>query len=236
MLMTTLISCSMSSTAIPRSPRSLPISSVRRAVSCGFIPAVGSSSSRSFGSEARALAISSLRWSPYDRFFANTSRSWMPEKSSSSVAFSRASRSSRAEDAPEDAALQARVHPGEHVVQRAHGTEEPDVLEGATDTHLGPTVGSVARYVAAEKREVARGDFVEPTHHVEERGLAGAVWTDQADNGPLRYVEVDRVDRHQTAEDLGDPTCHQYAGVAGVSLGATAFLRHGSNHSSHGGL
>ncbi len=71
------------------------MSSVRRAVSCGFIPAVGSSRRSSLGSEARARAISSLRWSPYDRFLANTSRPWMPAKSSNSAARQRASRSSR---------------------------------------------------------------------------------------------------------------------------------------------
>ncbi len=36
----------------------------RSAVSCGFIPAVGSSSSRRLGSVARARANSTLRWSP----------------------------------------------------------------------------------------------------------------------------------------------------------------------------
>src|SRR5215211_3876998 len=137
-----------------------------------------------------------------------------------------APRSRRAEDGTDDAALQARVHPGEHVVHRAHGAEEPDVLKGAPDTHPGPAVGSIARYVAAEKREVARGYFVESAHHVEERSLAGAVRPDQADDGPLWYVEVDRVDRHQTAENLGNPTCHQYVGVTGAS----ALLSHGSTH------
>ena len=37
---------------------------VKSAVSCGFIPAVGSSSSSSFGSVASARATSSRRWSP----------------------------------------------------------------------------------------------------------------------------------------------------------------------------
>src|SRR5919112_1798364 len=139
-----------------------------------------------------------------------------------------APRSRRAEDGTDDAALQARVHPGEHVVHRAHGAEEPDVLEGAPDTHPGPAVGSVARYVAAEKREVARGYFVESAHHVEERSLAGAVRPDQADDGTLRYVVVHGTDRDAPAESLGDPTCHQYVGVTGAS----ALLSHGSTHSS----
>ena len=36
-------------------------------LSCGFMPAAGSSSSSTFGSVASARAISSRRWSPYGR-------------------------------------------------------------------------------------------------------------------------------------------------------------------------
>src|SRR5829696_3530055 len=95
MLMTTLISCSMRRTEIPRSSLSLPMSCVRRPVSCGFIPAVGSSKSKSFGSEARARAISNRRWSPYGRFLANVSRLLRPTNLSRLTALSRASSSSR---------------------------------------------------------------------------------------------------------------------------------------------
>ncbi len=79
-------------------------------------------------------------------------------------------------------------------------------------------------------------DFVESAHHVEERGLAGAVRTDQADDGTLRYVEVYGTDRDEAAECLGDPTRPQYVGVTGVYFRASAFLSHGSNHSSRRGL
>ena len=37
---------------------------LKATVSCGFMPAVGSSSNSSLGSVARARATSSLRWSP----------------------------------------------------------------------------------------------------------------------------------------------------------------------------
>ena len=62
--MTTFMSCSMSSTVKPCSSRSLETNSVNAAVSCGFMPAVGSSSRSSFGSVASARATSSRRWSP----------------------------------------------------------------------------------------------------------------------------------------------------------------------------
>ena len=62
--MTTFMSCSMSSTEMSRSVRSFSIRRRSSSDSCGFMPAVGSSSSSSLGSEASARAISSRRWSP----------------------------------------------------------------------------------------------------------------------------------------------------------------------------
>ena len=62
--MTTFMSCSISRIVSSSSSRSLRMKSVSAADSCGFIPAVGSSSSSSFGSEASARAISTRRWSP----------------------------------------------------------------------------------------------------------------------------------------------------------------------------
>ena len=62
--MTTFMSCSISSSEMSCSVRSLSISSRSSSDSCGFMPAVGSSSSSSFGSDASARAISSRRWSP----------------------------------------------------------------------------------------------------------------------------------------------------------------------------
>src|SRR6266566_4253779 len=61
---TTRMSCSIRSTVRPCSLRSFSTKAVKSAVSCGFIPAVGSSSSSSFGCVARARATSSRRWSP----------------------------------------------------------------------------------------------------------------------------------------------------------------------------
>ena len=62
--MTTFMSCSIRSTVTPRSSRTLLTNAVNWAVSCGFMPAVGSSSSSSLGSVPSARATSSRRWSP----------------------------------------------------------------------------------------------------------------------------------------------------------------------------
>ena len=89
------MSCSITTTASPRS-RILKISSSACRVSCGFIPAVGSSSRISLGSVASARAISSRRWSPYGRLRARWSVVWpSPTKSSSSCDRSRTAFSSR---------------------------------------------------------------------------------------------------------------------------------------------
>ena len=62
--MTTFMSCSISRIVRSFSRRSWSMKSVSRWDSCGFMPAVGSSSSSSFGSDASARAISTRRWSP----------------------------------------------------------------------------------------------------------------------------------------------------------------------------
>ena len=62
--MTTFMSCSMRRIVILSSSRRRRMNEVIRPVSRGSIPAVGSSRRSSFGSVARARAISSLRWSP----------------------------------------------------------------------------------------------------------------------------------------------------------------------------
>ncbi len=62
--MITFMSCSISRIVSDSSSRSWRMNAVSAADSCGFMPAVGSSSSSSFGSEASARAISTRRWSP----------------------------------------------------------------------------------------------------------------------------------------------------------------------------
>src|SRR5699024_10934771 len=57
--------CSITKTASPPDPSSR-ISRVNCAASTRFIPAAGSSRTKTLGRAAKALAISSLRWSPYD--------------------------------------------------------------------------------------------------------------------------------------------------------------------------
>ena len=96
MPITTFMSCSIIRIVSPSSFFRRDTNAVKSAVSCGFIPAVGSSRSSSFGSVASARATSSRRWSPYGRFRASwSSRPRRLEKASSSRARLRAAASSR---------------------------------------------------------------------------------------------------------------------------------------------
>ena len=79
------------------------ISAINASVSVGFIPAAGSSKSKSRGSVASARAISNRRWTPYAKCSAGTSatapistRSSRESASSAAVASSVAARRVRA--------------------------------------------------------------------------------------------------------------------------------------------
>src|SRR6266480_2318746 len=108
------------------------------------------------------------------------------------------------EDRAQDAALQARVHPDEHVLERRHLWEEADVLERAADTELRDRVWRLVGDVDAVEDDHARRRAVEAGEHVEEGRLAGPVRADQADDRALRDREVEVVDGEQAAELLAD--------------------------------
>ena len=110
----------------------------------------------------------------------------------------------RAQDAAEDAALQAAVHADEDVLERGHLLEEADVLERPADTALGGVCGGEPAMSLPSKTIAARRRLVDPGDHVEERRLAGAVRADQADDRALGDREVDVVDRDQAAELLAE--------------------------------
>ncbi len=101
------MSCSITTTDSPES-LILKIRSLACRVSCGFIPAVGSSSRMSFGSVASARAISSRRWSPYGMFRARCSEDLpSPTKSRSSWARARVAASSRRNLGPRSTEVRA---------------------------------------------------------------------------------------------------------------------------------
>ena len=98
--------------------------------------------------------------------------------------------------------LMPRVHAHQHVLEARHRREQADVLERAPDAEVRDRVRRQAGDVAAVEQDLAGRRRVDARQHVEERGLAGAVGADQADDRPARDDEVDVVARHQAAELL----------------------------------
>ena len=145
---------------MPSSSRSFAIRRVISAVSFGFMPAVGSSRSRSFGSHASARAISRRRWSPYGRLRASSSsRSGRPTSAISSRARTRPASSSRvwrrdAKTASTERCAQPGVHADEHVLHGGHVLEETDVLERAADAGRDDVVRAAALEDADPRQEM----------------------------------------------------------------------------------
>jgi hypothetical protein len=90
------------------------------------------------------------------------------------------------------------------IVERGHLAEQPEVLERARDAAADPR----ARREMIQNRAVeADGPLVRPQEtgdHVEDRGLAGAVGSDQAADLAAFDRERALVERPQAAETLGN--------------------------------
>ena len=110
----------------------------------------------------------------------------------------------RPQDRPDDAAPKATVHAHEHVLDRRHLGEEPDVLERPPDAELDDGVRRLAHHLGAvEHDRTGRGD-VDTGDLVEERRLPGAVRADEGDDRASRNGEVDVVRRDEASELLPD--------------------------------
>ncbi len=91
-----------------------------------------------------------------------------------------------------------------HVLEHRHRAKEGQVLERAPDAERGNAVPRHAKERAAGERDVTALARVEPRDAVEERGLAGAVRADQADDAALRDDEGHAIEGHDAAETHGD--------------------------------
>src|SRR5436309_10150572 len=98
------------------------------------------------------------------------------------------------------------MDPDHDVLQHRHARKEREVLEGAADGARRHAMGGGAHDGLALEEQVALIGRVEPAHAVEQRGLAGAVGTDEADDLPVGHVEGDAVQRHDASESHGDVT------------------------------
>src|SRR6266478_3314076 len=108
------------------------------------------------------------------------------------------------EHGADDTGMAAHVTADHHVLQRRQVGEEADILERARNASGGHLVRLQAGQRVAVAQEGAGVGCVKSRQHVEERGLAGAVRADQAENFAGADRKRDLRKRLQAAEALGD--------------------------------
>ena len=220
---TTRMLCSTSRIVYPRArmARSVSMISTR---SCGFSPAAGSSTSRSRGSEASAIAISSRH-----RFAKDSAAAGSGQRSGGNRPGNMAedlrgplagllllARGAAAGDRVDPSGAEARVHGREHVVEEADAPEQLPRLEGPRKAEGADLVGGTANELhgtlALGEGDQPRIEAVEAGQAVEERRLARAIGADAAHDIAGRDGEIHPVDRDQGPEPLGE-TVHGEEGA-----------------------
>jgi len=91
------------------------------------------------------------------------------------------------------------------VFERGHRAEQADVLERAAEAGGGAQMWRLVGDVGAVEYDPARSRLVETGEHVQRRGLAGAVGSDQRMHAAAPHRHVDAVDRFQAAEIFREP-------------------------------
>ena len=90
------------------------------------------------------------------------------------------------------------------IVEHRKIGKQRDVLEGAADADLGDLVRRARQDAGAFHQDVAGRRLIEPRETVEQRGLAGAVRSDQAEDRALVHVEGYAIQRDDAAEHDAD--------------------------------
>ena len=91
-----------------------------------------------------------------------------------------------------------------NVVDHRKVGKQRDVLEGAADADFGNLVRRALQDADAVHQDVAGARLVEPGEAVEERGLAGAVGPDQAEDLAVVHVKGHAVQCDDAAEHDAD--------------------------------
>src|SRR5260370_15732185 len=91
-----------------------------------------------------------------------------------------------------------------NVLPRGHGAERLDDLEGAANSEPGDTVRCHARDRGAVQLDVAAVEVINAADAVQQRRLARAVGTDDADDVAFGDLEIHPVHRSHATKALGD--------------------------------
>ncbi len=89
-----------------------------------------------------------------------------------------------------------------HVLQHGHGSERAHDLVGARNAFLHETERAQPGHVPAAAHHLAGGRLVRAGDHVEERGLAGAVGADEAEDLSAADFKTNVPDRCQPPKEL----------------------------------
>ena len=172
---------------MPRSSRMRRISSPSPSISVWLRPPAGSSSSSSFGRAASARA-SSTRFCSAERQVGDAAVRDVGEVEKldqlpGDVGERCSSRRGpgQLQRIAEEIAAAERMAADAHIVEHRHGAEQREVLERAADADLGDAVRRAVEDALPFEQDVAASRRVEAAEAVEQRGLAGAVRADQAE-------------------------------------------------------
>src|SRR5438477_1702513 len=91
-----------------------------------------------------------------------------------------------------------------HVLEHGESREDVGALEGPPDAQPAEIVRRHARDVAAVERDVPAIGTQMTGDQVEERGLAGAVGSDDGADRAARHAERHAGDGHEAVEALGE--------------------------------
>ena len=101
-----------------------------------------------------------------------------------------------------------------NVVEHRQIGKQRDVLEGAADADLGDPVRRTRQDARAFHQDIAGARLIESGEAVEQRGLAGAVRSDQAEDCTLVHVEGYAIQRDDAAEHDADVANREQGSIA----------------------
>ena len=115
-------------------------------------------------------------------------------------------RAARAQDRTDRACVRAHMPPDHHVFDGRHVAEQADILERPCDAGFGDAIRFETDQIRAVEFELTAVRHIQPGEHVEQRGLAGAVRSDQPIDFPVLDGQRNIGERRQPAEALFDMT------------------------------
>ena len=175
-----------------------------------FMPAIGSSSRRIFGSAASARPSSTRFCSPYGRRAHRGLADVLDLEKLDDLLDRLAALgffppgAGQLQGDLEKGGVHAQIAARHDVVQHRHALEQSDVLEGPGDAELGGVRRLHARQALASKGDAAFLGDVDAIDDVEHRALAGTVRADDRPHFVLEHVEADVGQRLDAAEPQRD--------------------------------